>query len=124
MADPRCIWSPLRLEGWPQTILLANIYIYIYCQCGLGIKDINLDSIRSVAEAIDVGHWCVIASGDWNITADELEASGILDGLGLEIVRPTNSDVTCTAGKHGPMIDYLIIAKGFWSLISSCEVVR
>ena len=83
MADPRCIWSRLRLEGWSQTILLANIY----CQCGLGIKDINLDYIRSVAEATDNGHRCVIVSGDWNITADELEASGILDGLGLEFFQ-------------------------------------
>lgn len=25
-ADPRCIWSRLRLKGWTQTILLANVY--------------------------------------------------------------------------------------------------
>lgn len=31
--------------------------------------------------------------------------------------------MTCAAGK-GPMIDYVIIAKGFRILIHSCEVVR
>ena len=71
------------MKGWSQTILLANVY----CQCGLGIKDINLDYIRGIVEATDNGHRCVIASGDWNITADEFECPGIFDGLGLEIVK-------------------------------------
>ena len=96
-ADPRCIWSRLRLKGWSQTILLANVY----CQCGLGIKDSNLDYIRGIAEATGNGHRCAIASGDWNIIADELESSGILEGFGLELVRPSHSDFTCTASKRG-----------------------
>ena len=74
--DPRCIWSRLRLEGWSQTALLANVY----CQCGLGIKETNLDYIRGIAEATDNGHRCVIASSDWIITADELQASSTASG--------------------------------------------
>ena len=50
-ADPRCIWSRLRLEGWSQTLLMCNVY----CQCGTGVKDINLDYLRAIAEASDGG---------------------------------------------------------------------
>ena len=108
------------MKGWSQTILLANVY----CQCGWGIKDTNLDYIRGIAEATDNGHRCVIASGDWNIVADELESSGILEGLGLELVRPSNSDFVCAASKRGALIDYLITTKGYRSFIRPCEVVR
>ena len=50
----------------------------VYCQCVAGIKDLNVNVLRGISEATDSGHRFVIASGDWNITADELEASGIL----------------------------------------------
>ena len=83
----------------------------VYCQCGTGIKDLNVNVLRGISEATDSGHRFVIASGDWNITADELEASGILEGLGLELVRPSNGDVTCTASKKGTLIDYVIITQ-------------
>ena len=66
----------------------------------------------------------MIAAGDWNISADTLEASGILEGLGLEIVRPTNGEFTCTSGKEGSLIDYLIITQGYRSFIASCGIVR
>ena len=62
--------------------------------------------------------------GGRNPTPYELEASGILDGLGLEIVRPTNSTVTCTAGRHGSLIEHVIIAKGYRNIVKTCEVVR
>lgn len=84
--DPRCIWSRLRLQGWASTILLANVY----CQCGTGIRDLNVNVLRGISDATDNGRRLVIASGDWNITAYDLEASGVLKGLGLELVRPTN----------------------------------
>ena len=63
----------------------------VYSQHGLGIKNVNLDYLRSIAEATDGGRRCVLAFGDWNLSPVELEASGILDGLGLEAVRPTIS---------------------------------
>ena len=51
---------------------------------------------------------------DWNVAPEELDASGLLDGLGLEVVIPTNSIIVCTACK-GSMIDDVTIAKGFRS---------
>ena len=52
-----------------------------------------------------------MASGDWNITAAEVEAFGILDGLGLEIVVPANSSYTRTAGKEGSLVGYILFTK-------------
>ena len=68
------------------------------CQCDTGVKDTNLDYLRAIAEASDGGRRCVLAFGDWNLTPEELEASGVLEGLGLEIVRPTDSTISCIAG--------------------------
>ena len=86
------------------------------------ISKVNV--LRGIADATGNGRRLVIASGDWNITADDLEASGVLEGLGLEIVRPTNGEYTCTASKKGTLIDYVVITQGFRSFIGSCEVVR
>ena len=33
-------------------------------------------------------------------------------------------EYTCAASKKGTLIDYVVIAQGFRSLIGSCEVVR
>ena len=89
-----------------------------------GVKDINLDYLRAIAEASDGGRRCVLAFGDWNLTPEELEASGVLEGLGLEIVTPTNSTISCTAGRQGSLIDYVIVTQGYRSIIQTCEVVR
>ena len=62
-------------------MLMANVY----CQCGGSIRDLNVNVLRGISDATDNGRRMVIAAGDWNITADTLEASGILEGLGLEI---------------------------------------
>lgn len=102
-SDSRCIWSRIRLEGWFQTLPMCNVY----CQCGTGVKDINLDYLRAIVEASEGGRRCVLAFGDWNLTPEALEASGILDGLGLKIVTPTNSSTTCTAARQGSLIDYV-----------------
>lgn len=67
--DPRCIWSRIRNTGWGNPILMANCY----CKCGLGLKDQNVERIRSLAEASYQGRRCVLGFGDWNITPEELE---------------------------------------------------
>ena len=94
----------------------------VYCQCGTGVKDVDLDYLRAIAEASDGGRRCGLAFGDWNLTPEELEASGVLDWLGLEIVRPTNSTISCTAGRQGSLIDYVIVTQGYRSIIQICEI--
>ena len=70
------------------------------------IRGGNLEALRTLSEATGGGREIVIGSGDVTIDADELEASGILDALGLEIVRPSNPSYACTLGR-GSLIDYL-----------------
>ena len=65
----------------------------------------------------------VFGFGDFNVPAEALRASGILEGLGLEIIAPSNGEATCLAGK-GSVIDYVVGTKGFKDLVFSCEVVR
>ena len=43
--------------------------------------------------------------------------------MGLEIVRPTNGEFTCTSSKDGTLIDYVVITQGYRSFIGSCETV-
>ena len=43
--------------------------------------------------------------GDYSTTVDVLIAPGLLEALGLEIILPTNSKITSTAGKEGSLID-------------------
>ena len=90
----------------------------------MGLKDANLTCLHSIAAATDSGRRPALAQGDWNITAAELNDSGILDGLGLDIVLPSNSTYTCTAGSTGSLIDYVVCTKGCKAMVASCEVVR
>lgn len=76
----------------------------VYCQCGTWVKDVYLDYLRAIVEASDGGRRCALAFGNWNLTPEELEAFGVLEGLGLEIVRPTNSTISCNAGRPGSLM--------------------
>lgn len=77
---------------------------------------------RKIGAATDGGRVCIIASGDWNITAQDLHRSGILDGLGLSIIWPESSPISCIAGK-GSLIDYSVIATAFLPIVQSCRIV-
>lgn len=64
-----------------------------------------------------------MASGDWNISASELEKSCLLDGFGLAIIFPTNGKVACTHSAEGTLLDYSVITKAYLPLVRSCEIV-
>ena len=61
--------------------------------------------------------------GDYNIRAEELEASGILKALGLTLVKADNSSTTCTSGK-GSCIDYALVTSGFTEAIVDMKAVK
>lgn len=82
--DPRCIWPRIRMKGWNDPILTANVY----CKCGLSLKGQKVDYLRSLTEASDQCRRYVMGFGDWNVTPEELVAFVLLDGLGLEVVIP------------------------------------
>ncbi len=66
----------------------------------------------------DDGRRCVIATGDFNITADAMEASGILEAIGMTLIRPSNATVTCHMGK-GSLIDYALITTKYLPMVLS-----
>lgn len=84
----------------------------------------NTDKFRAVGRATDDGLQCIVASGDLNIPAQDLEDSGILDGLGLAIIFPSNGNATCTQSAKGTLLDYSIITERFLPLVQSCESVN
>ena len=101
--DPRLIWSRIRIDGVPKPILMANCYLH----SGDGLKDRNMHYLRKLSIASDGGKQPVFAFGDFNIPAEVLRSSGILEALGLEIITPARGSHTRTAGK-GSVIDYLV----------------
>ena len=72
--------------------------------------------LLDIAAATDGGRRMVIAMGDFNIRAEELEASGILKALGLTLIKADNESKTCTSGK-GSCIDYALVTSGFTEAI-------
>ena len=79
--------------------------------------------LLEISAAIDGGRMMVIAMGDYNIKANELEASGILRSLGLTLVKAENTDKTCTSGK-GSCIDYALVTTGFGEAIVDLKAVK
>ena len=98
---------------------MANCYLH----CSEGLKDRNLHYLRKISIACDGGKQPVFAFGDFNIPAEVLRSSGMLEALGLELVTPADGNHACTAGK-GSTIDYLVCTKGWGQLIYSSEVVH
>ena len=117
--DPRFLWSRHQIEGVAPTVLMANCYLH----CGMGLKDRNVHYLNTISTATNHGRTPVFAFGDFNIPAETLRASGLLEALGLDIIVPADAQHTCTAGK-GSTIDYVVCTKGWGQLVHSCEVVR
>lgn len=108
-------WTKLQRVG---VVGLCNCY----GECGKRMPADTIAKLRQLGTAADGGRFCIIASGDWNITAQDLDRSGILDGLGLSIIWPEGSPVSCSAGK-GSLIDYAVITTAFLPIVQSCRIM-
>ena len=106
--DPRVIWSRIRIEGITKPILMANCYLH----SGDGLKDRNLHYLRKLSIASDGGKQPVFAFCDFNIPAEVLRTSGILEALGLELVTPAQGSHTCTAGRGTSLITSYALRAG------------
>ena len=51
------------------TVIIAGIYLYV----SMGIKGENIDLLLRLKALSDDGRRCVIAPGDYNVTAEEME---------------------------------------------------
>ena len=101
------------------TVGLANCY-------GVNGSRLPVDTInkpRSVGLTTDKGNQCIVASGDWNICAYDLEESVILDLFGPAIIWPSNGDVTCTQSAKCSLLDYPLITTRYLSLVQTCKIV-
>ena len=61
--------------------------------------------------------------GDFNISVDGLEASGMLEPLGLTLIRQEGTDITCALGK-GSLIDDALVATRFAAGVTKVEAVE
>lgn len=99
------------------------VLIHVYGHVGMGITDVDFEMPLEVAAATDGGRRIVIAMGDFNMKAEELEASGILRSLGLTLIRLENSTNTCTCGR-GSCIDYALVTLGYTDAIVDIKAVK
>ena len=61
--------------------------------------------------------------GDFNIPAETLEGSGILDAMNLTLIRVGDGMNTCSMGS-GSQIDYALVTSAFVPAIVSVNAVR
>lgn len=68
-----------------------------------------------------------IVGGDWQMTAQELLATGWCDLFGAVVVAPTGSGIpSCRGfgGQQGRTIDFFVVAKALRHLVADCSVVE
>ena len=94
-----------------------------YGHVGMGPKEANFEMLQNIVAAIEGDRKFLIAIGDYNIPAGDLEASGMLEALGLTVIRPANTDVICPRGK-GSLIGYALVTTRFAAAIDSVYTVK
>ena len=105
--------DPEGITANPRVITIGLVCImFVCCQDGIDMKVCNFDLLMQISNATNGGRDCVTAMGDYNIKVEDLIKSGLVEALGLEIILPSNSSISCSARKHGS-IDYTLIAKCF-----------
>ncbi len=62
--------------------------------------------------------------GVFNFPVTTLRDSGMLGWLGLVFLAPSNSDITCTFGKHRTCIGYALITVMLAPLVEGFEAVQ
>ena len=93
---------------------------HVYGHVGVGPIGANYEMIRGIGAATDGGRRRVIAMGDFNVKPEILEASGLLESVGLTLIRSDNVDITCASGE-GVMLDYALVTTSFVSAIVSLK---
>lgn len=122
-ADHECITGNSRSIRAIVKTETDVILMHVYGNVGMGIKDANFEMLLDIASATDGGRRMVIAMGDHNMKAEELEASGILKAMGLTLIKADNTDMTCTSG-NGSCIDYALVTSGFVDAIVDLKAVK
>ncbi len=119
-AGVRCAVAEGRyIRRWAGCMCRGGIHVgSVYLRTAEGMSDANVDILQHVAEDLAGvrGPW--ILGGDFNMTAEELAASGWLDFVGgVAIVPPTPS---C----NGKAMDFFVVAETMSNAVLGAAVVE
>ena len=89
---------------------LSFALIALYLDCKVGITARNVLKLQSLGAFIRRLKVPVAVIGDWNVPSDVLLQSQWAELLDLEVVHPTDLELTCTTG-GGSAIDYMLISR-------------
>ncbi|CAK0873221.1 unnamed protein product, partial [Prorocentrum cordatum] len=105
----------VQLRAQHQSLLVVGVYMTTAVGArGNAQKLANLGALLATIQ----GMWLVV--GDWNMTPQELSASGWLELSQGVVAVPSNTSYTCTAGT-GRMLDYLVMSASAQHLLASIE---
>ena len=94
-------------NGWLAVEMAANDSLMLgvaYWDDGVGSVPDNVARLTDMAALAKSRGKYLVAGGDWNFTPEQMHASGLLEGLELDTVVPSDLDATCTGGQ-GRMLD-------------------
>ena len=90
-----------------------------YFEDSIGFVGANVIRFGQILEFARTYRRFLVAYGDWNMTPKQISEGADLDGLGLEVVAPSNATETCLAGK-GRLTTFFIIARELRTMVKSC----
>ena len=115
------------IAHWGAAIPGGMVVCSLYLVTGVAAGDRNLGILHKVGNELRTHGRPFIVGGDWQMTAQELIATGWCDLYGAVVVAPPESGVpSCKGfgGQQGRTIDFFVVAKAVVHLVSGCSVVE
>ncbi len=111
-------WSARYTRRWIGCVCRGGLHVAsIWPIPSVGLSEENLQLLQEVAEDLGslTGPWVV--GGDWNLTPQQLAASGWLGLVGGVVCAPAKP--TC----NGSVYDYFVVAEGFADAVLGAVVI-
>ena len=115
------------MAHWGAAIPGGIVVCSLYLVTGVASGDRNMGILRKVGGELRSHGRPVIVGGDWQMTAQELLATGWCDLFGAVVVAPTGSGIPSCRGfgeQQGRTIDFFVVAKALRHLVADCSVVE
>ena len=114
--NPKIGWTgddwcavPIRTKGFTYVLVTA------YLTHTIGPVGVNSEKLKSIAAMLLFRGLSFIILADWNMTVDQLRASGFLHLVKGEPVLPEGVDATCNSGR---LIDYAVVSRDLIPMVS------
>ena len=107
----------------PGGIVVRSLYLVF----GVAAGDRNMGILHRVGNELRSHGRPFITGGDWQMTDQELLATGWCDLYGAVAVAPAGSGIpSCkgSGGQQGRTIDFFVVAKAVRHLVADCSVVE